>query len=86
MKKLLLLLVLFISVSCANTLVKKFGGTATTELKPNEKLVNITWKDSELWILTRPMTEKDSAVTYKFSEKSKLGIVEGTYVIVEVKE
>lgn len=88
MKKLVLVLFLLVSLlSCTeNTMVKKFGGKATMELKPNEKLVNVTWKEADLWVLTRPMTEKDSAVTYTFREKSGFGIVQGEYTIVELKK
>lgn len=88
MKSLVLFLFLLVSlISCTdNTMVKKYGGKATMELKPNEKLINVTWKEAELWILTRPMTEKDSAQTYTFREKSSMGIIQGEFTIKEVKE
>ena len=88
MKKIIFYFLVLISlISCIdNNRVKKYGGTATLELSPNEKLVNVTWKDKELWILTTEMTEKDSAKTYTFKEKSSLGLVEGKYIIVEIKK
>lgn len=87
MKKLFVLILLVTLFSCTdNTMVKNYGGKATMELRPNEKLVNVTWKEAELWILTRPMTEKDSAQTYTFREKSGLGIIQGEYTIKEVKQ
>lgn len=69
-----------------NSMVKSFGGKGTLELEPNEKLVNVTWKNDELWLLTRTMTVKDTAVTYNFREKSSFGFVEGSYTIIEIKK
>ena len=88
MKKIFIVLLLTITLfSCTeNKMVKHYGGKRTLELKPNEKLVNVTWKDSELWLLTRDMTSKDSAVTYNFREKSSFGIIEGNYIIIETKK
>lgn len=88
MKKIFLGLLLTIALfSCTeNTMVKYYGGKGTLELQPGEKLVNVTWKDAELWILTRPMTVKDSAVTYNFREKSAFGLIEGNFTIIETKK
>ena len=88
MKKFIVGLFLAFSLfSCTeNSMVKNFGGKGTMELNPNEKLVNVTWKEEQLWILTRPMTEKDSAITYTFKEKSSFGMVEGSYTIIEIKK
>lgn len=44
-----------------------------------------TWKDSDLWYLTKPMNSTDSAVSYTFKEKSSFGIMQGTYIIIESK-
>jgi hypothetical protein len=72
--------------SCTdNQRVKGWGGTATLDLPAGEKLINITWKNAEVWYLTRDMTPTDTAITYKFSEKSSFGISEGTYIIKEHK-
>ena len=48
--------------------------------------MNITWKDSDLWYLTKPMTDDDVAETYTFQEDSKMGVLEGTVTVVEHKE
>lgn len=86
MKKLLIAFSLLSTMSCTeNSKVKNFGGTGTLDLAPNTKLVNITWKDTEIWMLTKPMTSTDVAETYEFSEKSSLGIMQGTYIVVETK-
>jgi uncharacterized protein YcfL len=84
MKKLLgLLLVLFMFVGCTdNQRVKKYGGTQKIELESGQRLVNVTWKDANIWILTK----EDSTIkpiVYTFKEKSNRGIVEGTIFIYE---
>ncbi len=73
-------------VSCTeNSRVKNWGGTGTINLPKGRKLINITWKENEVWYLTRPMTESDSVETYQFTEESSWGAVEGTYNIIETK-
>lgn len=73
-------------VSCTdNSRVKNWGGSATLTLPQGRKLVNVTWKESELWYLTKPMAANDTAETYYFQEESSWGMVEGTYTIIEQK-
>ena len=78
-------LFLFFNSCTQNQRAKSFGGKAEIALPANQKLINATWKDDNLWYLTRPMTEVDSAVTYTFQEESSFGIMEGTYIIRERK-
>ena len=65
---------------------KSWGGSMTLELEPNQKLEEITWKDNDLWYLTRPMTEDDIAETHTFQQSSEFGVFEGTVTIIETKE
>ena len=87
MKKVLAIALVAISLaSCTeNSRVKSFGGEGTLNLPKGQKLVNVTWKESELWYLTRPMDSTDVPETYKFQEESSYGVMEGTYNIVESK-
>ena len=72
--------------SCTeNSRAKRFGGTAEIVLPKGKKLVTATWKKNSLWYLTKDMAENDIAETYEFHEESSLGIMEGTYKIIEVK-
>lgn len=64
---------------------KNFGGSYTVDLPDNRKLVNLTWKDSELWILTKEMNDEDIAETYKLQEDSTFGLLEGVVTINENK-
>lgn len=67
---------------------RDFGGTTTINLGPNLKLEEITWKDDDLWYLTRPMREDEEPETHTFIEKGGLGTVfdGGTVIVVESKE
>ena len=77
---------MMILVSCTeNSRVKNFGGEGTINLPQGRKLVNVTWKETEIWYLTRPMDTSDVAQTYTFQEESSWGVMEGTYNIVETK-
>ena len=77
-------LFMFVSLSgCTdNTRAKVWGGTSTIELKQNERLVNITWKDNNLWILTK-VDSKQMPIVYTFREQSTFGMVEGALIIKE---
>ena len=83
-----LFVVLMVSLTActSNTATRYYGGTTTVNLDPNTKFVDITWKESSLWILTKPMLEDDIAETYRFEEDSMYGIFEGTVIIKETKK
>ena len=87
MKKLFLAIMLGVMVtSCTeNNRVKNWGGEGTINLPKGKKLVNVTWKETEVWYLTRPMDSNDVAETYQFQEESSWGVMEGTYTIIESK-
>jgi hypothetical protein len=87
MKKLFLAIGVIVMLgSCTeNSRVKSFGGEGTINLPKGRKLVNVTWKETQVWYLTRPMKSTDVAETYQFHEESSWGMVEGTYNIVETK-
>ena len=79
-------LVVIFSSCTENKRAKTWGGTETINLPANRKLVTITWKQTNLWYLTKPMSKNDSAEEYNFHEESSLGLMEGTVVIKESKE
>lgn len=68
-----------------NQRAKKFGGNMTINLPANQKLVNVTFKDADMWYLTRPMRSNELAETSLFKEKSNYGMVEGSVTFVESK-
>lgn len=80
MKKILIALtVLSISSCTQNQMARNFGGTQDVNLKPNEKLINITWKESSLWILT------EDTLTHNmyFRESSPFGVMNGSVNIIK---
>jgi hypothetical protein len=87
MKKVILsILAISLLASCTqNERAKSFGGTATVNLPQGKKLVNITWKEDQIWYLTRTMNSSDSAETYTFQEESSYGMMEGTVILKETK-
>lgn len=88
MKSALLVIVLSVLFfSCTEQQrAKMYGGTANIKLKPNRKLVNCTFKDANIWLLTKPMKPTDSSETYEFVESSNYGILSGTVIIEETKQ
>lgn len=78
--------IIALSTSCTeNARVKRFGGEGTINLPQGQKLINVTWKETQVWYLTRPMHNGENAETYQFQEESSWGVVEGTYIIHESK-
>lgn len=79
MKKLFVLLVGVIALtSCTeNERARRFGGTEEVSLKSNEIVLNVTWKQDEMWICTRDTV---TGITY-FREKSNWGVMEGTVIL-----
>ena len=82
----ILIIILVIALCGCQAAARNLGSDVTIELEPNQKLEMITWKGSNLWYLTRPMTANDVAETHVFQESSIFGIVEGTVTIIESKE
>ncbi len=75
MKKVLIILAAVFTISCTdNSRARNVGGTETVELPTNRILINATWKETNLWILT-----KDTITNQMyFNEKSSWGVMEGT--------
>lgn len=89
MKRILLVLSVFSIIgftSCTEqTRAKNFGGSMTINLPPSQKLVNATWKNTELWYLTEPAGENFQPKVLLFQESSNFGVMEGTVKFIESK-
>ena len=87
MKKKIIISVLSVlclfSLTGCNENTRNFGGTQIIELQKGEKLEEITWKDADLWYVTRPMRDDESPETHTFQEKSNMGIAQGKVIIKE---
>jgi len=87
MKRIILIMALAVSVmSCTdNNAARNYGGTMTINIPKGQKLVTSTWKEDQIWYLTRPMEANEKPVESHFREKSPHGLVEGTVVFKESK-
>ena len=74
----ILMLCAFSIAGCtSNQRARKYGGKEEVILKKNEKLINITWKESDMWVLT-----EDTLTHVKyFRESSSWGIWNGEIII-----
>ncbi len=73
-----------LTVTGCQKAARDYGTTMTINLKPGEKLEEITWKDdSDLWYLTRPMRDEEKAETHRFRQSKDFSIIEGEVVIIE---
>jgi len=77
-----LVLILVLGFGFKQKMAKNFGGSMTVELAPNTKLLNATWKNNSLWLLTSPRID-EKPTTYNFIEKTSMGILQGNVIIVE---
>lgn len=79
MKKIAALVISILALtSCTdNERARRFGGTEMVSLKKNEIVLNVTWKEQELWICTKDTV---TGVTY-FREKSAWGVMEGAVIL-----
>lgn len=85
MKTILILLtlsILFIGCSDQDR-AKSFGGTATIDLPAGKELVNLSWKETNLWYCIRDRKAGETIDTFQYQESSSYGIVEGTIIVIE---
>lgn len=83
--KILICLVALCVVSCENYITRKFGGTMTIDVEPGYKVINATFKETEIWYFIEPMDDSYIPKQKKFVEKSKLGALEGTIIFNETR-
>lgn len=86
MKKIILLaLTVLMMVGCEQYVARNVGGTITIKLESGQKLIEATWKESDLWYLTEPMDSDYKPKTKVFQENSMYGVLEGKVIFVESK-
>lgn len=86
MKKILFILItVFCLISCDQYISRNFGGTTTIKLEKGQKLVEATWKESDLWYLVEPMDSDYIPKTKEFIESSTVGVMEGKVIFIESK-
>lgn len=82
-KKILITSFILLAGCTDNFRTRNWGGTMTKTLPPGQKLVNATWKNGDLWILSRKMRPDEVPEVHAFQEDSESGILEGTVIIQE---
>ena len=88
MKKLLVVFLMGIflatSFSCTEqSRAKNWGGSYTIDLPEGRKWVEVTWKNDEMWVLTRDRREGETIEDYTFQEDSSWDIMEGVVTLKE---
>ena len=68
---------------CEQFMSRNLGGESQVILTTNQKLVMVTWKGDDIWMLFRPARKDEKAETYTFQEKSLLGVLQGKVIIKE---
>lgn len=82
----LMALVVTLSFSSCQGCTRQWGGTTTIELEPGEKLVEVTWKDNNVWYLVEPMEPSYMPKTKVFKEQSNAGVFEGQVIFIEKRK
>lgn len=80
MKKLLITLFIaatFLASCTDNQRARKWGGEEEITLEPHQELLTVTWKESDMWVVTRDTL---TGICYA-QEKSNWGLLEGTIII-----
>lgn len=72
-------------LTSTNYAARKLGGTLKVKLDPGQELINATWKETELWYLTKPMSDDYVPQEKIFQEQSQHGLIEGKVIFVETK-
>ena len=72
------------SVGCTQQQrARQFGGDVNIKLPKGQELMEATWKDDNLFYLTRPMSDDYVPVTKVFQESSSWGVMESTVYFIE---
>lgn len=73
-----------LAVACTEkSRAKNWGGSYVEKVDNCEKVVTVTWKGDNMWILTRPMRAEDTVERYSFVEDSSWGNMEGKVTLQE---
>jgi len=70
------------AIYSSNWTVKQLGGTIKESIPA--KVINVTWKESNMWVLYREPRDGEKPEVLTFQEYSNLGIVQGKAVITEI--
>lgn len=84
MRKIIAVVLVVLAGCTENQRARGWGGESMVRLPPGRKLINATWKEADLWVLTRPAEAGEKPERFHFEEHSNWGVLEGRMVIQEV--
>jgi len=77
-------LITIVIMSCTqNQRAKQWGGTAYYSIPADKEFVFATWKESDLWIVTKPREVGHEPKVYTMTEESSWGVLQGGVIITE---
>lgn len=82
----ILLIALIAAAVCGctkNSRAKNYGGSMTITLPKGQRIVEATWKNSDLWYLTEQMDSDYTPKKKVFKEVSQWGVWEGEITFIE---
>jgi hypothetical protein len=83
--KIIALMLTLLTAGCTDKVMSRtYGGESEVKIDPCWHVINVTWKEADLWILTEPA----DPVTFTprslvFFEDSSFGIMEGRVIVRE---
>lgn len=80
-----LLAVMVFSLTGCKSIAKSYSEIITIDVPKGQKVIEATWKGSDVWYLTRSMHEDEKPETFTLQEDSNLGIIEGKVIFKESK-
>ncbi|MEY4602647.1 MAG: Brevibacillus phage Jenst [Candidatus Parcubacteria bacterium] len=80
---LITILLLTLTGCTANDRAKNYGGTMTVNLPAGQKLVNTSWKNADMWYLTRPSRDGEKPEVLTLHEDSNFGMMQGKVIFKE---
>lgn len=84
MKKILFILSVLLMCSCTdNMMTRNWGGKTEMDAPKGQRVIMITFKGDDIWILTEPMDSDYVPKTKKFYESSSWNLYEGEITIRE---
>ncbi len=75
---------LLLSASCTDNIrARQLGGTAYIDVTRGQKVIGVTFKENNIWILTRPAKLGEVAEVIEFTEHSNFGVLNGKVILKE---
>ena len=82
--RLALVTALLVPTSCTKqSRARNWGRSSTIKVEAGQKIINVTWKEDDLWVWTRDMKADERPEISYLREYSSYGVLEGKIELVE---